>query len=101
MSKIFNENNASTIGQKIRILRNLLKLTQEEFATHLQVSRVTMLKIEKLQSVDDLSSDTAFRLYYLTSKIIETPDVNPFFISCSSEIKKEVDNLLENRCKIS
>ena len=94
-------NNISSIpiGKEIKILRKLLNETQSEFANSLFLNRVTISHLESLENVEDMTNDIAFRLYYLTFKILQSSCKEDYVKEQASKIYESINTLIEERRK--
>ena len=57
-------------GNLVSKLRKKLDLTQEEFSKIIMISRVTTVKVEKVEDVKELSDDLLFRLNFLSFRLM-------------------------------
>jgi transcriptional regulator with XRE-family HTH domain len=97
-----NENDLSStytipIGKEVAILRTLLNCTQQKFANLLLVSRVTVSKLEQGTDINILTPDIAFRLYYVTQKIISNQYKESYVIEQAKTLQNRVDAFLQGR----
>lgn len=56
-------------GKKVASLRVLAGMSQADMATVLKCTRVSASHIERSESLEDLSTDMTFRIYYLCQEI--------------------------------
>ena len=87
---------SNNIGRDIAVLRALLNMTQEEFSNLIFLSRVT---INKVENSNLLSLDIAFRLYYITQKIINNTYFSKFTIDKAIELQNKIEKILSNSKK--
>ena len=90
-----NNISSISIGKEIKVLRILLNETQSEFANSLLLNRVTISHLESLENVEDMTNDIAFRLYYLTSKILQSTCKDDYVKEQASKIYEAVNTLIE------
>jgi len=95
--KNINVDSMIPIGQQIKILRIKLNLTQADFSNLLLLSRVSIAKVEQLKELEDLTDEIAFRLYYLTQKIMENPYKEDYVKDSAGKINEQIDELLKQR----
>ncbi len=73
------------IGQKIRILREAKKLTQEQLATKCGISRVTLEKVERGE-LENTSVKTLDIILFSLGLEIEFKTINNFGLSSLDEL---------------
>lgn len=81
----------NSIGKEISILRVILGMTQQQFADAISLSRATVNKLENTENTLLISLDVAFRIYYITQKIVN----NLHFPEFTRERAKELQNRIE------
>lgn len=59
-----------TFGNLVSNLRKTLDLTQEDFGKLIMISRITTIKVEKIEDVKELSDDLLFRLNHLSFRLM-------------------------------
>lgn len=59
-----------TFGNLVSNLRKTLDLTQENFGKLIMISRITAIKVEKIEDVKELSDDLLFRLNHLSFRLM-------------------------------
>ncbi len=79
------------IKGKILLLRKLLGMNQTEFCKELMISRSTLFNIENPKSNKMLSLDTAFRLYYITSKLKENKNQGKYIQDLANDLNIQVE----------
>lgn len=92
---ISNEEN--TIGNKVTVLRISLNLTQEKFADLMLVGRGSIIKLESIDSIDTISLDIAYRLFYLTNKVMYNPYKEVYIRELAKSINERLDGFLQKR----
>lgn len=84
----------NSIGREVAILRALLNMTQQQFAEVISSSRVTINKLENIEDSSKISSDLAFRLYFLTQKIIENKYLSELTRIKAKELQRRIEEEL-------
>lgn len=92
-----SNNNIIPIGKEVIIFRTLLNCTQQKFADLLLASRVTVSKLEQLNDSEELTTDIALRLFYLTQKIINNKYKEDYVIRQAKILQGRIDELLMKR----
>lgn len=92
---ITGEKTMIPIGKEVAIFRTLLNCTQQNFANYLLVSRVTVSKLEQCIDIHSLNPDIAFRLYYLTQKIISNPYKEDYIVNQAKHLQERIDIFLQ------
>ena len=95
-SKEFAKN---TIGTQIRMLRQWMNLTQDQFAQAICInSRITVTKMEKADSVEDINTESLYRLHFFLKKVAEQYEgSNGFIVDLVNDVYKSVDLELSSR----
>ena len=99
---VFNNNESlkiNTIGNQIRMIRTWLNLTQDEFAHRLCInSRIAITKAEKAESVEDISTDTLYRLAFFLNDIYnQFKNYSDFFVDLIKSTYDTVEFELSSR----
>ena len=76
------------VGKEFSSLRSVLGYSQEDVCGILQMSRGALGKLEKSQDIEDISYNSAFRMYYFAMKILEKSDVKDFIKLQAKKIKE-------------
>lgn len=98
MSTDNNESsNLMPIGKEISLFRSLLNCTQKSFSELMLVNRVTVSKIEQASEVDMISSDIAYRLFYVTQKVLDNQNKEDYIKLHAKNLQKRIDIILKNR----
>lgn len=91
------ENNYIPIGKEVCIFRTLLNCTQQQFADYLLLNRVTISKLEKVVDISQITPDIAFRLYYVTQKVIENQYKEEYVKSQAKTLQSRIERVLQER----
>jgi len=75
-----------TFGNLISNLRKTLNLTQENFGKLIMISRITAIKIEKIEDVKELSDDLLFRLNHLSFRLMNNETFDNLVKFCAEKV---------------
>lgn len=82
-------NEKSSIGKDVAKLRVSLDMSQTEFANAISVSRMTIYNIEKEKT--NISHDLAFRLYYVSDKLIKNIYMDSYIRESSKALQERIE----------
>ena len=75
-----------TFGNLLSNLRKSLDLTQEDFGKLILISRVTAVKIERFEDVNELSDHLLFRLNHLSFRLMSNENFDDFVMLCAEKV---------------
>lgn len=85
------------IGKEVAIFRTLLNCTQQKFADQLLLSRISISKLEQTKDLDELTSDIAFRLFYIAQKVIENQKKEDYVKEQARILQSRIDEFYNKR----
>ena len=87
--------NTSHFGKKVATLRVLTELTQEELSDVMHCSRISVSNIERTESLDDISMDLTFRIYYFCQVVQNNETFEPYVRELSKTIQGKITDKLD------
>lgn len=97
-----NKSDVIPIGKEIKILQELLDITQDDMAKMVFISRATLIKLEKVKNIEEITDNILFKLYYATERFNENQNIPEYARKKALELNNIIkDFLIQKNYKIT
>lgn len=95
----FSENSFKirSFGNLVSNFRKTLDLTQEDFGKLIMISRITIIKLEIIEDVVELSDDLLFRLNHLSARLMTNENFDDLVRFSAKKVYDSTNDTLAKR----